>query len=95
MAQRVYRDGKVHVMSERCSTCVFHPGNLMNLPAGRFQDLVERNRSEDTAFACHQTLYRTGVEHSICRGYYDAYKHETTPLRIAERRGVIEFDEID
>jgi len=85
-----YRDGKVHVLKERCSTCVFRPGNLMNLNEGRFKDLVETNRERDTAFACHQTLYGQTPAEAICRGYFDAYGDEITPLRMAKIMGIIE-----
>lgn len=83
-----YRDGKVHVLSARCSTCVFRPGNLMHLSPGRMKDLVETNRRNDTAFACHQTL---GGEQAICFGYFDAYHRDITPLRFAVALGVIEW----
>lgn len=88
-----YRDGAVHVLSERCSTCVFRPGNLMSLQPGRLADLVEQNRSRDTAFACHQTIYRHDVEPSVCRGYYDAYGDDITPLRLAAALEILAFDE--
>jgi len=86
-AQPPYRDGRVHVLSERCTTCVFRPGNLMWLPPGRFKDLVQSNVKEDTAFACHQTL---SDEQAVCRGYFDAYKEKITPLRMAVAFDVIE-----
>lgn len=92
----VYRDGKVHVMSERCSTCVFRPGNKMHLPPGRFKQLVEVNRENDTAFACHQTLDYGGYDvpgAAVCRGYFDAYKDEITPLMMARALDVIEEQE--
>jgi hypothetical protein len=92
MNGEVYRDGKVHVMSERCSTCVFRAGNKMHLPPGRFKQLVEENRSRDTAFACHQTLEYGGFEvpgRAVCRGYFDAYKDEVTPLMLAVAMDVI------
>lgn len=85
-----YRNGKIHVLSERCSTCVFRPGNLMKLNDGRLQGLIESNRSEDTAFACHQTLYGQAPAESICRGYFDAYGDEITPLRMGKMFGIIE-----
>jgi hypothetical protein len=80
---------RVHVLSERCDTCVFRPGNLMSLNPGRMKDLVETNRERDTAFACHQTIYRDDRDQAICRGYYDAYGKEITPLRMATAFGII------
>ena len=86
MTGDAYRDGKVHVLTEQCSTCVFRPGNLMHLQSGRLKDLAESNRSADTALTCHQTLEYGGYDvpgNAICRGYFDAYADEITPLRMA------------
>lgn len=88
-----YRDGKIHVLKERCSTCVFRGGNLMHLAPGRMKDLVEENRRQDTAFSCHQTLPYGEYEvdgMAICRGYFDAYGDQVTPLRLAVAMDVIE-----
>lgn len=83
MSRKPYRDGRIHVLSTKCSTCVFRPGNLMHLKPGRLGDLVEGNRARDTAFACHQTLYVKGQDEAICRGYDDAYWQQVTSLRLA------------
>ena len=89
-----YRDGKVHVVSERCSTCVFRAGNLMHLNAGRLQDLVQTNLDNDTAFACHQTTYNQDERgEAICKGYFDAYGTEVTPLRFAVALDMIEYQD--
>lgn len=90
MASETYRDGKVHVLSEKCSTCVFRPGNLMTLPPGRMKELVETNRENDVAFACHQTImYPTRDDAAICRGYFDRFKDEVTPLILAQALDVV------
>lgn len=91
-----YRGGKVHVLTEQCSTCVFRAGNLMHLQSGRLKDLVESNRSEDTALTCHQTLEYGDYDvpgNAICRGYFDAYGSEITPLRMAQALEMIELQE--
>lgn len=86
-----YSDGKVHVMAERCSTCVFHAGNLMRLEEGRLKDLLEQNLERDTALICHKTIYEPEyVQKAVCRGFYDAYASEVTPLRMAIALDVIE-----
>lgn len=87
-----YRGGKVHVLAERCSTCVFRPGNLMTLSDGRLRDLIDQNLKADAALVCHKTLpYAEGdVLPAICRGFFDAY--ETTPLYYAKKCHVIEED---
>jgi hypothetical protein len=87
----VFRDGKVHVKAAKCSDCVFRAGNLMHLNEGRLADLVEVNRKRDTAFACHQTTYgQDPVGEAVCRGYFDAYATEITPLRMAVALDLIE-----
>lgn len=101
-----FRDGKVHVMKERCTTCVFHPGNRMNLRPGRLKDMVEQ--TDDSAaclgpdhrralFSCHQTLpYAESeyVEHyggaALCHGAVENYGHDSMTMRMAHAMGVIE-----
>lgn len=68
-------------MSEMCSSCVFLPGNLMTLEPGRLKDLVETNLDLDTAFACHQTIFRADTDEALCRGYVDRYGDRVTALR--------------
>lgn len=87
-----YRHGRIHILSERCTTCVFRPGNLMHLPPGRLQDLVESNRAADTAFACHQTIYGQTPDEALCRGYVDAYGDGITPIRLARQLGLVAED---
>lgn len=84
-----YRDGRIHVLTEKCSTCVMRPGNLMHLKTGRLADLINSNLQADTAFACHQTLYRPDTDQALCRGYVDAYGDQVTPIRAARMFGVI------
>jgi hypothetical protein len=88
-----YRDGRIHVLSERCSTCVFRAGNLMHLRSGRLADLVRTNLAADTAFSCHETLHEDGVDQALCRGYVDAYGEQVTPLRMAA--ALDRFTEVD
>jgi hypothetical protein len=79
-----YRDGKVHVLREKCSTCVFRPGNLMHLSPGRLKELIETNLAAEAAFSCHQTLpaYGTAAQ-ALCRGYVDRYRQHVPALRLA------------
>jgi hypothetical protein len=92
MKHNTYRDGKVHVLAERCDTCVFHPGNRMHLNPGRLRDLVESNLALDTALVCHSTL---GTEHNaVCRGFFDAYGTEVTALRMADALHMIAEDPV-
>ena len=88
-----YRDGRIHVLSEKCSTCVFRPQNLMHLAPGRLKDLVESNVENGSALTCHQTLPygEYDAEPAVCRGFYDA--HKTYPLQLADRLGKVEYDD--
>ena len=77
----VYRDGFVHVCREMCSTCIYRPGNLMQLRRGRVRSMVDEAVSDDGAIVCHQTL---GTDaNAVCRGFYD--KHAPSMLQIAAR----------
>lgn len=92
-----YRDGKIHVLKERCDTCIFRPGNLMHLSAEGLRTVIKGNRDADSALTCHQTLPSNGryiAEPALCRGYYDGYADVTTPLILAKAMGVIEEDEM-
>ena len=89
-----YRDGRIYVLSRRCGDCVLRPGNLMHLQPGRLADLVKSNRDADSALTCHQTLPYGGyddVKPAVCRGYFDAYAAEVTPLRLAVAIGIIAY----
>jgi hypothetical protein len=90
-----YRDGKIHVLSEMCSTCIFRPGNLMRLSSGRLRGLVDANVKADSAITCHSTSSAAArfygpAEPAVCRGFFD--RHATLPLRLAEAMDCIEYD---
>lgn len=89
MGNPPYHDGMIHVVSEKCGTCVLRPGNLMHLQEGRLKDLIETNLRADTAFACHQTIYGGAEQEALCRGYVDAYGDSVTPVRVARLFGAI------
>lgn len=85
------------LLTRRCTTCVFRPGNPMDLPAGQLNDIVEHNRAIGALLRCHQTLsYGAHPEtgQAACRGFYDAYGPELLAVRIAEL-AMGGFDEID
>lgn len=87
-----YRDGRVHVCREMCPTCIFRPGNLMQLRSGRVRGMVEEARANESAIVCHSTLHQSGVDNAVCRGFFDRYP--TQPLQIAERLGLVTFVEV-
>jgi hypothetical protein len=87
--------GRPRLLSEQCSTCVFRPGNLMHLDAGRLKDLIDSNVAAGTALTCHQTLsYGDHPEfgEAVCRGFYDAVGEGTNIIRVMHRLGG--FDEV-
>lgn len=74
-----------YVMAEQCSTCIFRPGNLMSLGAGRVKDMTEQTDAGDTNVICHKTLDReVGV---LCKGSVD--RRAGQGVRIAERMGFL------
>jgi hypothetical protein len=82
----IYRDGHIYVMAERCSTCIFRAGNLMDLNRGRVREMVDTIHRIDGVIPCHQTLQG---DNAVCRGQYDL--HKTPTLKLAEHFGIIEF----
>lgn len=83
-------DGRPHVLSEKCSTCVFHRGNRMHLAEGRLAELIDQNVDAGTALICHKTLpYGEHPEfgEAVCRGFYDAVGERTNVIRVINRIG--------
>lgn len=86
MSHNVWRDGRIHVRAEMCPTCVFRPGNLMDLMPGRLRGMIDEARRNEGCIPCHKHL-NTGAD-AVCRGFFDRYP--TAPLQIAERLGLIQ-----
>jgi hypothetical protein len=79
---------QVRLLRSQCSTCVFRPGNKMQLAAGRLADLVRSALADEGFIVCHQTLPyggHEGVLQAVCRGFADRYS--TQQLQLAERLG--------
>lgn len=80
-------DRKLRVMAEKCSTCIFRPGNPMQLNEGRVAGMLAEVRATDSYITCHQTL-GTDVG-AICKGGSEAHMGQLE--RIARRlNGVVE-----
>lgn len=75
----------VRVMAERCATCIFRPGNLMELRSGRQKDMLDEIKRIDGCILCHEML--DDEIQAVCRGQFEALK--TQPLQVAERMGKI------
>lgn len=83
------RDGGVWVMAERCSTCIFHPGNLMRLQSGVVGDMKRSADERGTCIVCHEGM--GGPKAAVCRGYYE--NHQSSLLQLAERMGLVHLQE--
>lgn len=94
MTGKPYRDGEVHVLEDKCETCIFRPGNLMMLQPGRVKGMVEESIREDTAITCHSTLYGQTENEAVCRGFFDSYAAQTAPLRAAVAMGIVAYDPV-
>lgn len=90
MGKPVYSDGKVHVMADKCSTCIFRPGNLMHLNPGRVKEMVEESIAEGAGIPCHKTIYDAAEQEATCRGFFDAYADEVPAFALAKALDMIE-----
>ena len=81
---------------ERCSTCIFRPGNLMSLKEGRLADVVAKNRETGSMLICHHTTYGQAEREVMCRGYWDAYAATSRIPQIMESLfGPEWYEEVD
>jgi hypothetical protein len=79
--------GGVRLLSARCSTCVFRPGNLMHLRRGRLRDLADQHRQAGSYLVCHETLREVSpAGEALCRGFYDL-PHPTQFIQVGDRLG--------
>ena len=85
------RDG-LRVCADLCSTCIFRPGNLMDLRAGRVRAMVDGAKADDSAIVCHATL--DGAR-AVCRGYWDRHQRDTLLCRLGAVKGVLEVNPDD
>lgn len=86
------------LFTERCSTCVFRPGNAMRLQPGRLADLVADNQAGGALLTCHQTTYGQAPDlgEVMCRGYFDAYAEGSAVAQIMARLfGPDWFEEVE
>ncbi|WP_250008778.1 hypothetical protein [Actinoplanes sp. M2I2] len=74
---------RTRLLARMCDTCIFRPGNLMQLSAGRLAELVRETRAAESYIVCHSTLPDTaapGVRPAICRGFADRYDTQTLQI---------------
>lgn len=88
----VYRDGKVHVMSEECSTCIFKP-HQRPVPGARVAEMIRETKDTPGAtIVCHHTIMGD-TDNAICRGWFDRIGPDDNVLQAAVRLDVIAYDE--
>lgn len=68
-----YSGNHLRFMKEKCSTCIFRPGNKMDLYPGRVAGMLDAIRADDSYIPCHKTL-GTGLPTAICKGGDDAHE---------------------
>lgn len=79
---------EVRLCSRMCDTCVFRPGNLMNLRPGRLASWVKELHRDQGHIVCHKTLDTQAP--AICRGYADkADQGRSFALRVGRAMGWI------
>lgn len=77
------------VNAEKCTTCLFNPGRMQN----GMREIIEDARRRESFVQCHETYEwgnftpAEGVQTSMCRGYWDAYREEQYGLRLMDQAG--------
>jgi hypothetical protein len=93
MTHNIYRDGKVHVLSAECATCIFKPA-ARPVEGARVAGMVRDTMDEPGAtVVCHSTLYKDGVHNAICRGWYDRLGDRDPVLGMARAMSMIQEQE--
>lgn len=80
-------DPRPAVFEEQCNTCIFRPGNPMQLMPGRLKDVVQSNLFNGTLLVCHKTTYGQAEESVLCKGFFDKYGPQTAAYQILHRLG--------
>jgi hypothetical protein len=88
----------VWVQADKCTTCVFHPGNRMHLEPGRVKQMVAESVAQEGHITCHDTLlysYGTRLRPAVCRGYFDHPQgnERSLALRFGRAMGTIHYQQ--
>lgn len=78
--------GVPRVLSEKCNTCIYRPGNLMYLHKGRREQMERDSNDNGSWIVCHSTLPAAGQPvgtQAICRGFWDVNKFNSLGCRLA------------
>lgn len=82
--------GLPRLLSRKCETCIFRPGNLMHLAEGAREHMVRTSLANGSWITCHETLPygpHPDVGEAICRGFYDIHGHRSAGTRLARALG--------
>jgi hypothetical protein len=91
MTFNVFRDGRVHVLSEECETCIFRPHERF-VPGARVAEIVRETKDADgSTLICHSTIIH-GEDNAICRGWFDRLADQDSILSTAKQWGMVEYD---
>ncbi|WP_412538662.1 HAD domain-containing protein [Longispora sp. K20-0274] len=78
---------KTRLLSRKCDTCIYHPGNPMHLSPGRLKDITDEARTAESYIICHETTphgrMSRAVRPAVCRGFFDRFT--TNSLRVIGR----------
>lgn len=83
---------EVRVLARLCDTCIYRPGNLMNLAPGRVRQLAAEALAANGHIVCHSTLPASappGTKGAICKGFANAHGNAIFALRIGAAFGRI------
>jgi hypothetical protein len=96
VTHEVFREGWLHVLADRCKSCLFrsvNDGRIMGLTPGRVAGMVLAAREAGGHITCHITIFEEDPKPAICRGYWDL-PNRPDLLQLAERMGVVVYDEV-
>jgi hypothetical protein len=89
----IYRGGLVHVLSEKCQSCIFTKNRPVE--GERVAQMVRDTKDDPGAtIPCHSTLYRPGKQdNAICAGWFERFAETDPVLRQAQAMGIITYDD--
>jgi hypothetical protein len=80
--------GLPRLLSRKCATCIYRPGNPMHLQPGRRDQMQATAVERGSWIVCHSTLPAAGQpDAGICRGYYDVTRTEVFAFALARWMG--------
>ncbi|MEV0443518.1 hypothetical protein AB0I84_18505 [Streptomyces spectabilis] len=81
--------GRIRLCRTLCTTCVFHPGNRIQLAPGRLAQMIRDALADEGHITCHQNLPYDKAENplppAMCKGFRDlpAAQCRSLALRLA------------